>query len=94
MNRLRVRSLRCALALAARRLGCRAVPALARAAAPPPHYLVFTGTYGFRHDGIQEAVAEIQRQAAETRRVHRRGDRRRRRRSRPRPTSASTASSW
>jgi type 1 glutamine amidotransferase len=37
------------------------VPAVA-----PPHFLVFTGTYGFRHDGIQEAVAEIQRQAAET----------------------------
>ena len=32
-----------------------------------PHYLVFTATYGFRHDGIQEAVAEIQRMAAETR---------------------------
>ena len=31
-----------------------------------PHVLVFTGTYGFRHDGIQEAAAEIQRQAAET----------------------------
>lgn len=33
---------------------------------PPPHFLVFTGTYGFRHDGIQEAVAVIQRLAAET----------------------------
>ncbi|MGH2784876.1 MAG: ThuA domain-containing protein [Actinomycetota bacterium] len=33
---------------------------------PPPHFLVFTGTYGFRHDGIQEAVAEIQRMSAET----------------------------
>jgi len=33
---------------------------------PPPHFLVFTGTYGFRHDGIQEAVAVIQRMAAET----------------------------
>ena len=33
---------------------------------PPPHFLVFTGTYGFRHDGIQEAVAEIQRMATET----------------------------
>lgn len=32
----------------------------------PPHFLVFTGTYGFRHDGIQEAVAVIQRIAAET----------------------------
>jgi outer membrane protein assembly factor BamB/type 1 glutamine amidotransferase/plastocyanin len=32
----------------------------------PPRVLVFTGTYGFRHDGIQEAAAEIQRQAAET----------------------------
>jgi type 1 glutamine amidotransferase len=31
-----------------------------------PHFLVFTGTYGFRHDGIQEGVAEIQRMAAET----------------------------
>ena len=48
-----------------------AMPALAKKRAPapvaPPHYLVFTATYGFRHDGIQEAVAEIQRQAAETR---------------------------
>jgi type 1 glutamine amidotransferase len=34
--------------------------------AGPPHLLVFTGTYGFRHDGIQEAAAELQRQAAET----------------------------
>jgi type 1 glutamine amidotransferase len=33
---------------------------------PAPHFLVFTGTYGFRHDGIQEAVAEIQRVSAET----------------------------
>ena len=33
---------------------------------PPPHFLVFTATYGFRHDGIQEAVAVIQRMAAET----------------------------
>ena len=31
-----------------------------------PHYLLFTATYGFRHDGIAEAVAEIRRQAAET----------------------------
>ena len=33
---------------------------------PPPHFLVFTATYGFRHDGIQEAVAVVQRMAAET----------------------------
>ncbi|HEX9681726.1 MAG TPA: ThuA domain-containing protein [Acidimicrobiales bacterium] len=43
-----------------------AVPALAVEPDPPPHYLVYTATYGFRHDGIQEGVAEIQRQAAET----------------------------
>ncbi len=45
-----------------------AAPALATRPEPLPHYLVFTGTYGFRHDGIQEAVAEIQRMAGETRR--------------------------
>ena len=32
----------------------------------PPHFLVFTGSYGFQHDGVQEAVAEIQRMSAET----------------------------
>jgi type 1 glutamine amidotransferase len=54
-----------ALALVASALG--AIPALARRPAPaPPHYLVFTGTYGFRHDGIQEAAAELQRMSAET----------------------------
>lgn len=42
------------------------IPALAVEPGPPPHYLVFTATYGFRHDGIQEAAAEIQRLAAET----------------------------
>jgi type 1 glutamine amidotransferase len=53
------------LALAASVLA--AVPAIAvDDAPPPPHYLVFTGTYGFRHDGIQEAAATIQRMAAET----------------------------
>jgi hypothetical protein len=41
-----------------------AVPATAGTKAP--HFLVFTATYGFRHDGIQEAVAEIRRQSAET----------------------------
>ena len=44
-----------------------AAPATAAKTLDRPHFLVFTGTYGFRHDGIQEAVAEIQRQAAETR---------------------------
>jgi type 1 glutamine amidotransferase len=29
------------------------------AASTIPHYLIFSGTYGFRHDGIQEAVAHI-----------------------------------
>ena len=43
-----------------------APPARSRPRGAKPHYLVFTATYGFRHDGIQEAVAEIQRQAAET----------------------------
>ncbi|MGH2793551.1 MAG: ThuA domain-containing protein [Actinomycetota bacterium] len=53
------------LLLAAVLLGA-AVFSPAGAEDPPPHFLVFTGTYGFRHDGIQEAVAEIQRQSAET----------------------------
>jgi type 1 glutamine amidotransferase len=52
------------LALVASVLG--AVPALAKRRVAVPHYLVFTATYGFRHDGIQEAVGEIQRQAGET----------------------------
>lgn len=53
------------LLLAAALVGA-AVFSPAGAEDPAPHYLVFTGTYGFRHDGIQEAVAEIQRMAAET----------------------------
>jgi uncharacterized protein len=38
-----------------------AVPALAGTDVAPrvPHYLVFGGTYGFRHDGIPEAAARI-----------------------------------
>jgi len=44
--------------------GVAVVPATA--APKPPHFLLFTGTYGFRHDGIQEEAAELQRQAAET----------------------------
>ena len=44
--------------------GLAVVPATA--APKPPHFLLFTGTYGFRHDGIQEEAAELQRQAAET----------------------------
>ena len=63
---------RTAVALALAGLAFGAIPVLAKppakqtATAPVPHFLVFTGTYGFRHDGIQEAVAELQRQAAET----------------------------
>jgi type 1 glutamine amidotransferase len=41
-------------------------PAMADEGPTTPHYLVFTATYGFRHDGIAEGVAEIQRLAAET----------------------------
>lgn len=31
-----------------------------------PHYLVFTASYGFQHDGVQQAVATIQLLAART----------------------------
>ena len=62
MNRRR--STIAAFALAATALTC--FPAMAEEAPAPPHYLVFTATYGFRHDGIQEGVAEIQRMASET----------------------------
>ena len=55
-----------ALVLALVWSGLTAVPVLAARRTAPPHLLVLTATYGFRHDGIQEAVAEIQRQAAET----------------------------
>src|SRR4051812_49267819 len=58
--------LRCALVVALAVSGLSAVPVLAAQPKTVPHFLVFTGTYGFRHDGIQEAVAELQRQAAET----------------------------
>jgi outer membrane protein assembly factor BamB/type 1 glutamine amidotransferase len=43
-----------------------AMPAKAPHVSEPPHVLVFTGSYGFQHDGVQEAAAELQRQAAET----------------------------
>jgi type 1 glutamine amidotransferase len=69
MNRPARSILRGALALALIGSMAHAVPALAGrkvAPAPPPHYLVFTTSYGFVHDGIQEAVAQIQRMAAET----------------------------
>src|SRR4051812_43976849 len=39
------------------------IPAIAADPAPVPHYLAFTGTYGWRHDGIQEASAYIQQMA-------------------------------
>ena len=64
MNRSRNTIVIAALALALAGSALAVVPAMS--ADPPPHFLVFHGTYGFRHDGIQEAVAEIQRQAAET----------------------------
>jgi type 1 glutamine amidotransferase len=53
-----------ALTLAVLAAGLAVVPA--NAGPKPPHFLLFTGTYGFRHDGIQEEAAELQRQAAET----------------------------
>ena len=41
------------------------VPAIAADPAPVPHYLVFSGTYGWRHDGITEAKAYIAAMARE-----------------------------
>ena len=58
--------LRTAVVLALAISAISVVPVLALLPDGVPHFLVFTGTYGFRHDGIQEAVAEIQREAAET----------------------------
>ena len=58
--------LRGALALAVVGSGLTAVTALALDTGAPPHYLVFTATYGFRHDGIQEAVAVLQKMANDT----------------------------
>ena len=43
-----------------------AASSLAGATEGAPHFLVFTASYGFQHDGVQEAVAEIQRMSAET----------------------------
>jgi type 1 glutamine amidotransferase len=55
------------LALAVVLVGAVVVVPPALASTPSvPHFLVFTGTYGFRHDGIQEAVAQIQLLAAQT----------------------------
>ena len=58
--------IRRALALALAGSALVAVSVFPARAEAVPHYLVFTATYGFRHDGIQEATAEIQRMAAET----------------------------
>ena len=49
--------LRSALALAIAVTGLAVVPA--HAGAPVPRFLVFTGTYGFRHDGITEESATL-----------------------------------
>jgi uncharacterized protein len=57
---------RCALVLALAGAAVVVPSALADAPASVPHLLVFTGTYGFRHDGIQEAAAQIQLMAAQT----------------------------
>ena len=43
-----------------------ATPVLARQVVDRPHFLVFTASYGFQHDGVVEAVAELRRQAAES----------------------------
>ena len=63
MTRSRRYAVRSAAAGALAVVALALTPAIAE---DPPHFLVFTGTYGFKHDGIQEAVAQIQRMAAET----------------------------
>ena len=57
---------RALLAVAVVAASAISAPALAKPRQDVPHLLVFTATYGFRHDGIAEGVAEIQRMAAET----------------------------
>ena len=61
MNRIIAAGLAAALAASA----LLAVPAVAHEE-DPPTFLLFTGTYGFRHESIREGVAELQRQANET----------------------------
>jgi type 1 glutamine amidotransferase len=60
------RASKLAVTLAVAAVGCVMPSALGDEPQPPPHYLVFTGTYGFRHDGIQEGVAVIEQLSATT----------------------------